>query len=213
MAAMTTKQRTAIAVATAVVMLLVGALFWFRSSPAEDAVKTVTNVAVSLAAVGGVTLFVVWLLRRYAYEWKTAQAETNTALRTVAEHLQFDFLEPVTCRDPKLSTDPFGEARGIYRGVRVRLSVDSYDSDSLYTALLLEHVKLDKEQMSSLKRFADSAWCDDAGVTLFLNRRTSHNSAWGLGRLPEVDTVRIIAALDHACDLVGQAEPKARQDS
>jgi hypothetical protein len=205
MAAMTTKNQMVIAVLAAVLAVTAGTLLWFRGSPDQTTPKVLLGFAVCAAFVGGFAFLELRAYRRLAGEQRAMESETNVALRAVAEHLQFEFLEPVQWRDPKLDTGPFGEARGIYRGLRVRLSVESTMTDTLSTVLLLVRIAMDKSQLASLKPFVNRVRCDDAGVTLHLERRPRFSSLTTLDGIPETNVARIIAALDHACSLAGQA--------
>lgn len=96
------------------------------------------------------------------------------------------------------TVDPFAQAHGTYRGVRVLVRVGDVKTDKRMTALIFPDAQLTPDEMRELSRLADLGKQESVGFSLYFARRLGF---WESLRvegedLPEVDEARLRNALD-----------------
>jgi hypothetical protein len=189
----------------AALVLDIGAVLFFRMS-GQDPSTTPKMVAICVAAIVTVGAAIVQFHGLGARQWNAVVAETNAAMRALADHAKLDFVEPPREADSGSASAAFAEARGSYCGVQMRVSVEPVATDHLSMALLFPRLAVDEKQLGSLSDVADRIARDGGGITLFLDRRPRFWLFVDYDRIPESNVARLESALERVCALARDAQ-------
>ncbi len=94
--------------------------------------------------------------------------------------------------------DPYAQAHGTYRGVRIFVRVGSVSPDKLMTALVFPDAQFTADEVRELSRLADEGKQEPVGFSLYFARRLGWWESFLVDGddLPEVDEARLRNALD-----------------
>jgi hypothetical protein len=170
----------------------------------RDDVDWVLNVALVLAAAIVVGAGIAWLVRSTRAALRTMVLQVNAGIAVLARN---SGLELFAAPDPDGITPDFSEARGLFRGQRVVVRVETRNTAELLTTITFPAaVPAVAEAVRAHSDVYDGIKVEGDRVTLYLERRTRWmdrlRDPLDYDKCPEWDPARLQEAVEVATAFV-----------